>query len=129
MLVREIMQAAPVTVKVDTPLSELARLLARRGFRHVPVMDGSTLIGIVSDRDLKQAMSLAVATNGRERAHTEAEPTAGQIMTGRPTTIGPTASVEEAARLMVAQEISALPVTEGDFLLGIVTDTDVLTLF
>ena len=130
MLVRNIMQVAPVTANLDTPLSELARLLARRGFRHVPIMDDARLIGIVSDRDLKQAISsAALATNRRERGQAEVEPTAGEIMTRRPTTIGPTASVEEAARLMVAQRISALPVTEGDLLLGIVTDTDVLQLF
>jgi acetoin utilization protein AcuB len=44
-------------------------------------------------------------------------------------TIGPTDGVEEAARLMATRKISALPVTEEDRLLGIVTETDVLQLF
>jgi acetoin utilization protein AcuB len=45
------------------------------------------------------------------------------------TSIGPTFPVEEAARLMVTEKISALPVTDGGKLVGIVTETDVLTLF
>jgi len=50
-------------------------------------------------------------------------------MTRTVITIGPTFPVEEAARLMVMEKVSALPVTEGGRLVGIVTETDVLRLF
>jgi acetoin utilization protein AcuB len=55
--------------------------------------------------------------------------TATEIMQRAVTTIAPTYTVEEAARLMATQKISALPVTEGGRLVGIVTETDVLELF
>lgn len=130
MLVRDIMQTHPVSATPETRLPHLLRLLQRRGFRHLPVLDGGKLVGIISDRDLKQSMiSAASMTEGRERDRLLDALTAGQIMTRTVVTIGPMFGVEEAARLMATRKISALPVTEGDRLLGIVTETDVLHLF
>lgn len=130
MLVKDVMQAHPVTATLETRLPQLVRLLQRRGFRHLPVLDGGKLVGIISDRDLKQSMvSAASMTEGRERDRLLDELTAGQIMARAVVTIGPTIGVDEAARLMATRKISALPVTEGDRLVGIVTETDVLQLF
>jgi acetoin utilization protein AcuB len=130
MLVRDIMQTHPVSATPETRLPHLLRLLQRRGFRHLPVLDGGNLVGIISDRDLKQSMiSAASMTEGRERDRLLDALTAGQIMARAVVTIGPMFGVEEAARLMATRKISALPVTEGDRLVGIVTETDVLQLF
>jgi acetoin utilization protein AcuB len=130
MLVKDVMQAHPVTATLETRLPNLVRLLQRRGFRHLPVLDGGKLVGIISDRDIKQSMvSAASMTEGRERDRLLDELTAGQIMARAVVTIGPMFGVEEAARLMATRKISALPVTEGDRLVGIVTETDVLQLF
>jgi acetoin utilization protein AcuB len=130
MLVRDIMQTHPVSATLETRLPHLLRLLQRRGFRHLPVVDGGRLVGIISDRDLKQSMiSAASMTEGRERDRLLDELTAGQIMARAVVTIGPMFGVDEAARLMATRKISALPVTEGDQIVGIVTETDVLQLF
>jgi acetoin utilization protein AcuB len=130
MLVRDIMQTHPVSATLETRLPHLLRLLQRRGFRHLPVVDSGKLVGIISDRDLKQSMiSAASMAEGRERDRLLDELTAGQIMARAVVTIGPTIGVDEAARLMATRKISALPVTEGDRLVGIVTETDVLQLF
>ena len=130
MLVRDIMQTHPVSATLETRLPHLLRLLQRRGFRHVPILDAGKLVGIVSDRDIKQSMASAASmTEGRERARLLDELTAGQIMARAVVTIGPVSAVEEAARLMATRKISALPVTEEDRLVGIVTETDVLQLF
>lgn len=130
MLVRDIMQTHPVSATLETRLPHLLRLLQRRGFRHLPVLDSGKLVGIISDRDLKQSMiSAASMTEGRERDRLLDELTAGQIMARAVVTIGPMFGVDEAARLMATRKISALPVTEGDRLVGIVTETDVLQLF
>jgi acetoin utilization protein AcuB len=129
-LVKDVMQAHPVTATLETRLPQLVRLLQRRGFRHLPVLDGGKLVGIISDRDVKQSMiSAASMTEGRERDRLLDELTAGQIMARAVVTIGPTVGIDEAARLMATRKISALPVTEGDRLVGIVTETDVLHLF
>lgn len=130
MLVKDVMQAHPVTATLETRLPQLVRLLQRRGFRHLPVLDGGKLVGIISDRDVKQSMASAASTaEGRERDRLLDELTAGQIMARAVVTVGPTVGVDEAARLMATRRISALPVTEGDRLVGIVTETDVLQLF
>jgi acetoin utilization protein AcuB len=131
MLVKDIMQADVVTVTPDTRLPQVLRLLQPRGFRHVPVTDRGALVGIISDRDLKQAMaSLAGSGAGGVALESARERlTAAEIMVRTVATIGPMFPAEEAARLMVTRKISALPVTEGDRLVGIVTETDVLQLF
>jgi acetoin utilization protein AcuB len=129
-LVKDVMQTHPVTATPETRLPGLVRLLQRRGFRHVPILDGGKLVGIVSDRDVKQSMaSAASTTDARERDRLLEELTAGQIMARAVVTIGPMSGVEEAARVMATRKISALPVTEGERLVGIVTETDVLQLF
>lgn len=130
MLVRDVMQVRPVAVTVETRLPEVMRLLQPRGYRHLPVLEGGQLVGIISDRDVKQSVaSAALARDGRERERLIGELTAGQIMTRRVVTVGPTCGVEEAARLMATGKFGALPVTDGDRLIGIVTETDVLHLF
>ncbi len=121
MLVGDVMQTRLVTVAPDTPLSQAMALLGRRGIRHLPVVDGDRLVGIVSDRDLKRAAAPPPA--GPEDRPVSA------IMTRQVLTIAPSFPVEEAARVMVAEKISALPVTEAGSLVGIVTETDVLDLF
>ena len=131
MLVKDIMQRDVVTVTPDTRLPQVLRLLQPRGFRHVPVVDNGALVGIISDRDVKQAMvslgGSGAAGPALEHAHERL--TAAEIMSRAVTTVAPVFSVEEAARLMTTQRISALPVTEGGRLVGIVTETDVLGLF
>lgn len=130
MLVKDVMQAHAVTATLETRLPQLVRLLQRRGFRHLPVLDGAKLVGIISDRDLKQSMaSAASTTEGRERDRLLDELNAGQIMARTVVTIEPMAGVDEAAQLMATRKISALPVIEDGRLVGIVTETDVLQLF
>jgi len=130
MLVQDIMQSAIVTVKPSTTLPEALRLVQQRGIRHLPVVDGALLVGIVSDRDLKRAMaSPATSLERHELAYLLERVTLGEIMTRAVITIAPMFPVEEAARVMVKEKISALPVTEGGRLVGILTETDVLDLF
>jgi acetoin utilization protein AcuB len=94
------------------------------------VVDGGTLAGIISDRDVKQSMiSAATSAEGRELDRLLERLTAGQIMTRPVRTIGPMFAVEDAVKLMVNHRISAVPVTEDGRLVGLVTETDVLHLF
>jgi acetoin utilization protein AcuB len=129
MLVRDIMQSKLITIDPKTTLPQAMRLAAERRIRHLPVVQGGDLIGIVSDRDLKQAMaSPATSLEAHELNYLLNRLTVAEIMTRTVITIGPTIPVEEAARLMVQEKISALPVTEAGQLIGIVTETDVLEL-
>lgn len=128
MLVQDIMRRDVITVGPQERLPAVTHLLRQRGIRHVPVIDEDSLVGIISDRDLKGAMfSAASSRTGPALQSLLDHLTAADIMTTRSlVTIGPMFPVEEAARLMLAKHISALPVTQAGRLVGIVTDTDVL---
>ena len=130
MLVEDIMRTAVVTITPKTSLPAAVRLMRQRGIRHLPVVDDDVLVGIVSDRDLKQAMaSPATSLETHELNYLLEALTVDEIMTRAVMTIGRTFPVEEAARLMVKEKVSALPVTEAGRLVGIVTETDVLEVF
>ena len=123
MLVQDVLHSDPVTVGSGTTLAEVLRILSRKQVRHVPVVDDGRLVGIISDRDIKSALALSQGPVWEDGVRT-----AGQIMTRDPITIAPMFLVEEAARIMVTNRISALPVVQGSRLVGIVTETDLLHL-
>ncbi|HET7874386.1 MAG TPA: CBS and ACT domain-containing protein [Methylomirabilota bacterium] len=130
MLVQDVMQTELLTITPETTLPEAIKLVQRRGVRHLPVVEGQTLVGIVSDRDLKRAMpSGATSLSAQELNYLLDRVQVGEFMTRTVITVAPIFPVEEAARLMVSEKISALPVTDGERLVGIVTETDVLALF
>lgn len=130
MFVQDLMKTKLITITPETTLPEAIRLTAQRGIRHLPVLEDGKLVGIVSDRDLKRAMaSPATSLDVRELNYLLDRLRVGEIMTRGVITIRPTSPVEEAARLMVQEKIGALPVTDGERVVGIVTETDVLELF
>jgi len=130
MLVSDVMQAAVLTITPKTSLPEAIRLVQHRGIRHLPVVEDDRLVGIVSDRDLKRAMaSSATSLERHELQYLLDTVTVDEIMTRAVITIGRMFPIEEAARIMVKEKVSALPVTEQGRLIGIVTETDVLELF
>lgn len=121
MLIRDVMRTKVVTVTSVTRVAEAVRLVQERGIRHLPVVDEERLVGIVSDRDLKRVMHEPHGPIGRVAV--------AEIMTRAVITVGPVVPVEEAARIMLEEKISALPVVEHGRLVGIVTETDVVELF
>ena len=130
MLVQDVMQTELFTVTPETTFPEALRLTGQRGIRHLPVLDGDRLVGMVSDRDLKRAMaSTATSLEAHELRYLLDHLRVRQFMTGAVITIGPMFPIEDAARLMVLEKIGALPVTDGDRLVGLVTESDVLRLF
>ncbi|MBI2156644.1 MAG: CBS domain-containing protein [Candidatus Rokubacteria bacterium] len=130
MLVEDVMRRDVVTASPKTTLPTALALVQRRGIRHLPVVEDGSLVGIVSDRDLKRAMaSSATSLERHELAYLLDRLTLAEFMTRAVMTVAPSFPVEEAARLMVKEKVSALPVTEGGRLVGIVTETDVLDLF
>lgn len=117
MLVRERMTPNPVTVASKAMLSVARDTMTAGKFRRVPVVQDGVLVGILTDRDLRQYVGV------EERTRIEA------AMTETPLTIPPTLTVAEATRLMLKHQISGLPVLEGGQLVGIITTSDVLRAF
>lgn len=84
------------------------------GFKHLPVVDDGKLVGIITDRDIKAHSHGLRATK------------VANVMRTQLATLGPDATIEEAARLMLAKKIGCLPVVQDGRLVGILTRTDLL---
>jgi acetoin utilization protein AcuB len=117
--VRNWMTREPTAVNEDCPLSTALGRMQTGEIRHLLVLDGDRLSGIVSNRDVRR---LAMTAAG---APLLAEPVS-RIMTENPVTIGPEAGVTEAARLLLEMKIGALPVRDGENIIGIFTTSDAL---
>ena len=131
MLVVDWMTPDVVAVKPETSLLKCRNLLKEKNIRRLPVVDGDNrVVGIVSDRDVRGASpSKATTLEVHEMQYLLAELKARDIMTPRPLTVKPEATVEEAALLMLDRKIGGLPVVNDDgALVGIITDQDLFKL-
>lgn len=117
-----------VTVVPDAAFIEIRSRLHEGGFHHLLVVENSTLLGVISDRDVLQAISPFLDTYGEEHrdVQTLSQP-ARDIMRTDPITVHPGTGIEEAAHLLLDHDISSLPVVEEAELLGIVTTKDLLS--
>ena len=131
MIVAKRMMRNPVSVDENDSMKKAMDLLKERDIRHLPVLkDGEKLVGIVTERDIKQASpSPATALEIREIYYLLDKVKVKQIMSRRPYTISSTAPIEEAALIMREKRIGCLPVVDGGKLVGILTETDILDAF
>ena len=123
-----------LTVVPETPAAEAAKLMARRHVRRLMVVekwaDGPHLLGIISAKDVIHAFPPHVNPFAIEGPDARLTPTTvSQIMTANPRTTTPDTPIEEAAALMCAHKIGALPVLRGKILAGIITESDVFRAF
>ncbi len=128
MLVKDWMSPAPLTVSPETPVLEALRLLKERGFRRLPVVEGSKLIGIVTDKDLKDAMpSKATTLSVWEMSYLLAKLTVREVMATEVLTVNSLETLEDAALRMQEHKLGGMPVLDNaGALVGILTITDVL---
>jgi len=125
--VRDIMQTGVVTVSAGDTLSTVEDIMTLGGVRHMPVVRGGVLVGVVSERDLLRA-SLSNLTGFRQeerRAFLQVVEIT-RVMSTPPIVISPEAEIRQAARLLAEHAIGCLPVIDEGKLVGIVTETDVL---
>ncbi len=126
MLIEDIMKTKVVTVAPSDAIAEALRRTRAGRFRHLPVVEGERLVGVVSDRDLRAAVPALVEEGTEdvlERTPVEL------VMHPHVIVAHPLDPVEDAARLLYEHKIGCLPVVSGDRLVGIVTETDVLRSF
>ena len=116
--VEHLMTKEMVTLAPNQSVGEAMALFGARRFRHVPVKDGDTLVGVLSDRDLLRFLA---------RRGAGVEETVASIMSRNPVTITAGASVSEATNMITHHRINCLPVVnETGALVGILTTTDLL---
>jgi len=136
--VADVMTTAVVTVDRITPYKEIARALAEHRISGVPVLKmGREVVGVVTEADLLREQA-STARRLRSAARRSWRPgrsrppalTAGELMTSPAIMVGPDATIPAAARLMTANHIQRLPVTnEKGELVGIVSRRDLISVF
>jgi CBS domain-containing protein len=126
--VEDVMQRDYASVRSDERLDFVDDVMSLGRVRHLPVIDGSQLVGVVTQRDLLAAsLSRALDFDAQERRAFLRSVNAGEVMAKKPITVGPAASLTQAAQLMLRHKIGCLPVVgaTGEAL-GLVTETDLL---
>jgi len=130
MLVNSRMTREPVSVSPDHTLARALRTAREHRVRHLPVIAGGELVGILSDRDIRLATPSPYTADGMDRDDFLDRTSVAEVMTREVITVGAADTVEDAAKALVRHRIGALPVVDaGNHLLGILTETDILHAF
>ena len=125
--ISQIMSKELVTLTPDQSLYEAERLFKKHHIRHIPVVEGDKLIGIVSYSDLLR-ISFADMTDGEEEVTSVVYDmyTIPQIMAKTPLTVTADTSIKEVAEILAAQSFHSIPVVDNGKLVGLVTTTDLI---
>ncbi len=120
-----------ITINQADPVSLAFELLLTNDIRHLPVLSRTKLVGIITDRDLHEAVIPSdPGHTHRSMYHTVKNIKAKEIMTPNPITIGPDSPVDQAAQIFFDRRIDCLPVKDKKGkLVGILTSTDILKAF
>ena len=126
--VSRIMTESVVTIDVKAPLHKAEAIFKKKKIRHLPVLSGEKLVGIVSHTDL-QRLSFG-SSYGEYEEDVDAAMLhmlrLAQVMVAHPVSIQVNQTIREAAELLSQREFHALPVLDGEKLVGIVTTTDLI---
>ncbi len=126
MYVSDWMTAKVFTVGPDDYLSDALLLMKEKNIKHLPVVKGGKLKGLISDRDIKEyTPSKATSLDIYELHYLLAKTKIKEIMNAKVLTTTPDAPVEEAAMLMLDKSIGCLPVLDDGGLVGIISDKDI----
>ncbi len=127
MTVAKIMSRTPVMVEPQAPLREVYRLMAEHGIRHIPVVSSDGLVGIISDRDVREALpSPTGPAEATEFAAAMDRILVWEVMAEEVVTVTSRTPLPQAAHLLSGRKIGCLPVMEAGRLVGIITETDML---
>ncbi|HMM55070.1 MAG TPA: CBS domain-containing protein [Candidatus Desulfobacillus sp.] len=117
--VEEFTTPDPVTASEDATIDELRQLMADHGVRHLPVMRGGEVAGVVSERDVRLVSGLSLDHRKQVRA--------ADIMAAEPVSVASTTPLDEVAYIMSDRKVGSVIVNDEDGrFLGIFTLTDAL---
>lgn len=131
MLVKERMSHHPITITPDASLNDALRVMREEKVRRLPVLDKKgKLVGIVLEKDLLYASpSPATSLSVHELNYLIARIKVEDLMSKNVITVAEDCPLEEAARIMVDNHISGLPVMRGETLVGMITESDLFKIF
>lgn len=127
-LVQDYMTAHPVVVAPKTSLFEAYNVMFDNEVRRLPVVEERELVGIITLSDIQRALP-GFADDKDTQTRLELAPrTVGEIMSTDPITVAPDDMIQEAAELMLDNQISGLPVVQESHVVGIITESDIFRL-
>jgi acetoin utilization protein AcuB len=117
-LIQKFMTTTPHTIGVDQSLAQAKKVMQDYSIRHLPVLDGGTIVGIISEHDVSFMLSFKGTDLMRERV--------GEAMTADPTMVQISAPIDEVCREMAEKKIGSVLVQDNRKLVGIFTWVDAL---
>lgn len=129
MVARELMTPDPLTVTPQASIAEVWDLMREADVRHIPVVQGDALVGMVSDRDLGRVdIARLLNVEGAGALRDELATPIVRVMTSQVIAVGPEAGIGEVIELLIEHKIGAVPVVREETreVLGIISYVDVL---
>ncbi|MCP2026455.1 CBS domain-containing protein [Flavobacterium sp. HSC-32F16] len=128
--ISHIMTKTVVTVNQNDDLRKVVEKLKSNSIRHLPVVNGKKVVGIISRTDINRLTfgALFEGQEGSDEAILQML-TIPQVMTAKPKTVSSDTIIRDLAEIFSKEEFHALPVVDNDELKGIVTTTDVIRYF
>ena len=123
-----IMTQDVVKLNISDNLTKAESLFKKHHIRHIPVVSGNKIIGMLSYTDLLRISFADAVDDDEDEIDTTVYNmfTVEQVMAKKVITISPDTTIREAAEILSRKEFHALPVCEGDLLVGIITTTDLI---
>ena len=124
--VRDIMTSSPVSLQKDDKLSLAEEVMTGGRIRHLPILDGERLVGVLSEADLFHSAFKVLHFRPDERRNFVKSLKVEDLMSKHVVSVPADTSIRAAARLMMEKKLGCLPVVEGERLRGLVTKSDML---
>jgi CBS domain-containing protein len=126
--VQDFMTANPYVVAPETSLVDAYSLMFENEVRRLPVVQGQTLVGIITLSDIQRAIPLILGELDTATKLAMAAAKVRDVMTSDPIAVAPDDTIQEAAELMLENQVSGVPVVENGRVVGILTESDIFKL-
>jgi acetoin utilization protein AcuB len=126
MKIKDWMTTKVITVAPETSVKEAFKIMKTNGFRHLPVVRGEKLVGFVTDRDLRRPAISDLFKEWNDLYRLSDELHVEDVMITKVCTVGPNDDLKKTAAFVIDKHIGAVPVVEGDKIVGIITVFDFL---
>lgn len=128
MLVRDAMSSNPIVIDADASLGEALDILQSNSIRHLPVVKGGALVGMISDRDLQSLVPRIVDAEALERLMARYDEPVSSVMATDVETLHLEQELDESIDVMLEFKVGALPVIDpsSKSVVGILSYIDVL---
>jgi acetoin utilization protein AcuB len=127
--VGDVMTPDPISLGPEDTVGQAEEIMFTNNIRQIPIVEGTELVGIATDRDIRSFLSGRLFGSPEER-ETALNTKIADVMSTEPITLGPDDDLRDAVETMIEEKIGGIPVVEDEKgLVGIVSYVDVLRRF